>query len=49
MYIACRSEEKAQAAIKELKDVTGMTPIFFLFLDLSNLASVQKAAGELTK
>lgn len=43
--MASRSQEKAEAAIKELKDQTGKEAIF-LELDLSNLAFVRKAAEE---
>ncbi|KAI0932764.1 hypothetical protein AcW2_001294 [Taiwanofungus camphoratus] len=45
VYMASRSQEKAEAAIKELKDQTGKEAIF-LELDLSNLAFVRKAAEE---
>ncbi|EMD31845.1 hypothetical protein CERSUDRAFT_162663 [Gelatoporia subvermispora B] len=49
VYMAARSQEKAEAAIKELKDQTGKEAIF-LQLNLSNLASVKKAAeGFLSK
>lgn len=43
--MASRSKEKADAAIKELQQQTGKEAIF-LELDLSNLASVRKAAEE---
>ncbi|KAH8110191.1 NAD-binding protein [Phellopilus nigrolimitatus] len=46
VYIACRSEEKADAAIKELKEATGKTELHFLKLDLSSFASIRKAAEE---
>ncbi|KAI0733894.1 hypothetical protein C8Q72DRAFT_500583 [Fomitopsis betulina] len=45
VYMASRSKEKADAAIKELQQQTGKEAIF-LELDLSNLASVRKAAEE---
>lgn len=45
VYMACRSQEKADAAIQELKAKTGREAIF-LHLDLSSLASVKKAAEE---
>ena len=45
VYMASRSKEKADAAIKDLQQQTGKEAIF-LELDLSNLASVRKAAEE---
>ncbi|KAI0953970.1 hypothetical protein AcW1_006721 [Taiwanofungus camphoratus] len=45
VYMASRSQEKADAAIKHLKELTGKEAIF-LELDLSSLASVRKAADE---
>ncbi|EPS99625.1 NAD-binding protein [Fomitopsis schrenkii] len=45
VYMASRSKEKADAAIKELQQQTGKEAIF-LELDLSSLASVRKAAEE---
>ena len=49
VYVACRSEEKAIAAIKELKEQTGKNDLHFVLLDLSNLASVKKATEELKR
>ena len=46
VYIATRSEEKSQKAIEELKKETGKDGIFFLRLDLADLASVKAAAEE---
>ena len=46
VYIATRSEEKSQKAIEELKRETGKDSIFFLKLDLADLASVKAAAEE---
>ena len=46
MYIATRSEEKSQKVIEELKKETGKDGIFFLKLDLADLASVKAAAEE---
>jgi retinol dehydrogenase-12 len=46
VYIAARSEERSQRAIKELKQETGKESIFFLKLDLADLVSVKKAAEE---
>ena len=45
VYIATRTQSRAEAAIKELKELTGKDAIF-LQLDLSSLASVRKAAEE---
>ncbi|KAI0800645.1 NAD(P)-binding protein [Fomes fomentarius] len=45
VYLAARSREKAEAAIADLKEVTGKAAIF-IELDLANLASVRKAARE---
>ena len=46
MYIATRCEDKAQAAIDELKSSTGKETIFFLELNLADLDSVKAAAEE---
>lgn len=46
VYIACRSEERANAAIADLKKVTGQGNIHFLSLDLASFASVRNAAEE---
>ncbi|KAI0756275.1 NAD(P)-binding protein [Daedaleopsis nitida] len=43
VYLAARSREKAEAAIADLKQLTGKEAIF-LELDLSNLAAVKAAA-----
>ncbi|KAF9013216.1 NAD(P)-binding protein [Cyathus striatus] len=45
VYVAARSQEKAEEAIKELKEQTGKEGIF-LKLDLADLASIKKAADE---
>ena len=45
VYIAARSQEKAEAAIKELKEETGKEGIF-LRLDLSDLKAIKAAAEE---
>jgi len=45
VYMASRSKEKADTAIKELVQQTGKEAVF-LELDLSNLASVRKAAED---
>ena len=46
MYIAARSRDKAEEAIKELKETTGKTALF-VQLDLADLASVKAAAQDL--
>lgn len=47
--MAARSEAKANAAIEELKVRTGKSNIFWLKLDLADLASVRHAAEEFKK
>ncbi|KAJ7285968.1 NAD-P-binding protein [Mycena rebaudengoi] len=46
VYLAARSEERAQAAIDDIRRSTGKSNIHFLHLDLADLASVRKAAEE---
>jgi retinol dehydrogenase 12 len=46
VYLACPDAEKANAVIEELKGWTEKDPIFFLMLDLSDLASIKTAAEE---
>lgn len=46
VYIACRSAERAHAAIADLKKVTGKYDIHFLSLDLASFASIRSAAEE---
>lgn len=48
VYIACRSEEKAQAAIATLKESTGKEA-HFLKLDLGNIKAAKEAAQEFMK
>jgi retinol dehydrogenase-12 len=45
VYIAARSQEKTEAAIKDLKDQTGKEAIW-LKLDLSDLNAVKASAEE---
>ncbi|KAL6299640.1 NAD(P)-binding protein [Sparassis latifolia] len=45
VYLAARSKEKADAAIKDLKELSGKEAIF-LELDLASFASVRKAVAE---
>lgn len=44
--MAARSEEKANAAIRELIQDTGKNDIHFLHLDLADLDSVKASAAE---
>lgn len=46
VYLACRSEEKANSAIVDLKKVSGKEDIHFLSLDLSSFSSIKAAAEE---
>jgi NAD(P)-dependent dehydrogenase (short-subunit alcohol dehydrogenase family) len=46
VYLAARSEEKAAAAMAELKETTKSERIEFLKLDLADLPSVKVAAVE---
>lgn len=49
MYVAGRSESKAQAAITKLKEEIGKDcDVYFLELDLADIDSVVKAAQELS-
>lgn len=45
VYLAARSQDKAEAAIRDLQQSTGKEAIF-LQLDLSSLASVRNSAAE---
>lgn len=45
VYVAARNQEKAEAAIEQLKTLTGVQALF-LKLDLANLKSVKAAAEE---
>ena len=45
VYLAARSQDRAKAAIEDLKQTTGKEAIF-LPLDLSSLKSVRAAAEE---
>ncbi|KAJ3529661.1 hypothetical protein NM208_g9659 [Fusarium decemcellulare] len=50
IYLAARSEEKAEAAIKQIKEGNPKTsPISFLQLDLASFASIRAAAETFTK
>jgi hypothetical protein len=48
VYIAVRSEEKARAAIQDLKSETGKEAEF-LRVDLADLPSIKRAAEEFTR
>jgi NAD(P)-dependent dehydrogenase (short-subunit alcohol dehydrogenase family) len=45
VYLACRSQEKAEAAIENLKMETGKEALF-LRLDLADIAGIRKSAAE---
>jgi len=45
VYVACRSKDKAEEAIRDLQATTGALAKF-LHLDLADLASVKRAAEE---
>jgi len=47
VYLCARSEEKANAAIAKLKQVTSKDNVHFLKLDLGDLPSAAAAAREL--
>ena len=49
VYIACRSEEKAEKAMEELREATGKNDIQFVALDLSSFASIRKAVDHLKR
>ncbi|KAH6989029.1 hypothetical protein BKA56DRAFT_727598 [Ilyonectria sp. MPI-CAGE-AT-0026] len=50
IYLAARSQEKAEAAIEQLKKANpNASPISFLHLDLSSFASVRGAAENFTR
>ena len=49
VILACRSEEKARAAIEEIQSDTGNGAIEFHHLDLSSLAAVRESALTLAK
>jgi NAD(P)-dependent dehydrogenase (short-subunit alcohol dehydrogenase family) len=44
VYLACRSEQKARAAVAAIMAETGNTAVMFLPLDLADLASVRRCA-----
>ena len=46
VYFACRSRTKAEEAIAEVASVGSKTPPVFLELDISDFASVRRAAAE---
>ena len=48
VYLAARSQERAEKAIQELKQVTGREAIYH-HLDLSSLANIRKSAAEFIK
>ena len=46
VILACRSKEKAEAAVEEIKKRSGNTDVAFMKLDLSSLESVKTFATE---
>lgn len=44
LFIACRSPARAQAALEQIREVSGNTQIELLALDLGDLASVRRCA-----
>lgn len=42
VYMACRSEERGNAALKEIKEASGSDQVFFLKLDLASLESIRE-------
>jgi NAD(P)-dependent dehydrogenase (short-subunit alcohol dehydrogenase family) len=46
VYVACRSEEKGQAAVASVVAATGNEAVCYLPLDLASLASVRQCAKE---
>ncbi|KAK4700795.1 hypothetical protein P7C70_g5447, partial [Phenoliferia sp. Uapishka_3] len=46
VYLFARSEEKANAAMDRLKKETGKEDVYFVRMDLGDLESVKKGAGE---
>jgi NAD(P)-dependent dehydrogenase (short-subunit alcohol dehydrogenase family) len=47
IYLACRNEDKAKAAKKELEESTGKSVFEIVLMDVSNLKSVQSAVKSL--
>jgi retinol dehydrogenase 12 len=46
VYVACRSQEKGRRAVADIVAATGNDAVAFLPLDLADLASVRRCAGE---
>jgi retinol dehydrogenase 12 len=46
VYLACRSAEKGRGAVADIVAATGNDAVAFLPLDLADLASVRRCAGE---
>jgi retinol dehydrogenase-12 len=46
VYVACRSREKGRRAVADIVAATGNDAVAFLPLDLADLASVRRCAGE---
>ncbi|KAK0106789.1 hypothetical protein ONS95_003514 [Cadophora gregata] len=48
IYLAARTESKAEAAIKEIQSLVPSAPITYIHCDLTSLTSVQQCAREFT-
>jgi NAD(P)-dependent dehydrogenase (short-subunit alcohol dehydrogenase family) len=46
VYVACRSQEKGRRAVADIVAATGNDAVAFLPLDLADLVSVRRCAGE---
>jgi len=49
VIIACRSKERAQIAVQDIKKLSKNEQVDFIILDLSSLESVRKCADEFKK
>lgn len=47
--MACRSKDKAEAVIKELKQETGRQTVYFIPLDLGDLSTIKNTVGIFTR
>ena len=46
VYVACRSQQKGRRAVADIVAATGNHAVAFLPLDLADLVSVRRCAGE---
>lgn len=49
VYIACRSADKAKAAIEDLKALTGNSNVHILIMDLANLPTIKTGVADFLK